>query len=101
MINIYVSIIFRIMEKVIVLSILITCMYGLVKFGEMKIIDKQMKPLKTFVRDMVCVFISSVFINMIYFYFDNSITELFNVVTNSRNMNNLATPQIFTDSPGF
>ena len=89
------------MEKVIVLSILITCTYGLVKFGEMKLIDKQIKPLKIFVRDMVIVFISSLFITMLYFYFDNSITELFNVVTNSRNMNSLSTPQIFTDSPGF
>jgi len=89
------------MEKIIVLSILITCMYGFISFGIMKLIDKKIKPLKIFVRDMVCVFIISLFINMVYFYFDNSITELFNVVTNSRNMNNLATPQIFTDSPGF
>ena len=89
------------MEKVIVLSILITCMFGLVKFGEMKLIDKQIKPLKLYVRDMAIVFISSLFITMIYFYFDNSITELFNVVTNSKNMNNLSTPQVFTDQPGF
>jgi len=89
------------MEKVIVLSILITCMFGLVKFGEMKLIDKQIKPIKIYIRDMAIVFISSLFITMIYFYFDNSITELFNVVTNSKNMNNLLTPQVFTDQPGF
>jgi hypothetical protein len=89
------------MEKVIVLSILITFMFGLVKFGEMKLIEKKIKPLKTFVRDMVIVFISALFITMVYFYFDNSITELFNVVTNSKNLNNLSTPQVFTDSPGF
>ncbi len=89
------------MEKVIVLSILITFMFGLVKFGEMKLIDNKIKPLKLFIRDMAIVFISSVFITMVYFYFDNSIAELFNVVTNSKNMNNLSTPQVFTDLPGF
>lgn len=88
------------MEKVFLISIIITFVFCLFKFIEMKYLDKDFKPLKIFVRDSIYVFISSLVSTLFYFHMDGSISDFFNVLTDTRTLNTGAT-QIFTDEPGF
>lgn len=88
------------MEKIFIISIIITGFFCLIKFIDMKFLDKQVKPLKYVIRDAFFVFISSVVSVYFVFYANNNISEFFNVVTNTKNINP-ATTQVFTDSPGF
>jgi hypothetical protein len=89
------------MEKPIILSIFATFLFCIMKFLEMKYLEKEFKPLKYIVRDAVIVFIS-VFISsyIVISYLDTGITNLFNVITDTKTLNS-ATTQIFTDVPGF
>jgi hypothetical protein len=66
----------------------------------MKFVDKEMKPLKVYVRDAIIVLMCSIASTFLYFNLDSNVTEFFNVVTD----NKVVTPtntQIFTDEPGF
>ena len=47
------------MEKLLVLSLVISVLYVFTKIVEMKYVDKQMKPFKFVLRDSVVVFLSS------------------------------------------
>ena len=88
------------MEKIFVISILITTVYFLVRFLEMKFITKQMKPLKELMRDTLIVLMCSAISCFFYFSFSENITGLINVVTDNKVVTP-ATTQIFTDEPGF
>jgi len=88
------------MEKVFLISIFITFLFCLLKFIEMKYLDKDYKPLKIFVRDSIYVFICSFVSTFVYFYMDGTINDFLNVLTNTKTMNTGVT-QIFTDEPGF
>lgn len=88
------------MEKVFIISILITIFYCAYRFIEMKFIDKQLKPLKIIVRDAIIVFLCSMLACYMFFYLESYITGFFNVITDSKTINP-ATTQIFTDDPGF
>lgn len=70
------------------------------KFLEAKYLDKEWKPLKYFVRDAIIVLISTALGSFIFFQNNNAISELFNVVTETKTLNTAST-QIFTDAPGF
>jgi hypothetical protein len=89
------------MEKPIILSILATFLFCIMKFLEMKYLEKEFKPLKFIVRDAVIIF-TSVFIAsyIVMSYLDTGITNLFNVITDTKTLN-AATTQVFTDVPGF
>ena len=89
------------MEKIIIISLTITFIFAIIKFVEMKFIDSNIKPMKHFIRDTSIIFVSSVIGCFIYFHYDGSISELFNLVTNKSTVNNLTSLQIFTDEPGF
>lgn len=88
------------MEKVFIISFLITFVFCVVKFLEAKYLDKEWKPLKFFVRDAIIVFSSSIVASFIFFHNDGAISELFEVVT-EKTVINSANTQIFTDVPGF
>jgi hypothetical protein len=88
------------MEKAFVLASLVTFLFCLVKFIEMKFVDKELKPLKIVVRDAIIVFVCSVAGAFAYFHMNGSITDFLNVVTDTKTLNP-ATTQIFTDEPGF
>jgi hypothetical protein len=88
------------MEKFFIISFIITGLFCLVKFIDMKFVDKQMKPLKYVIRDAIIVFASSVVSVYFVFYANNSISDFFNVVTNTKTINP-ANTQVFTDAPGF
>jgi len=88
------------MEKEFILAALVTFLFSLLKFIEMKYIDKEMKPMKLFIRDAIIVFISTLLCCYVFFSYDTYITDFFNVVTDSKVINP-ANTQVFTDVPGF
>jgi len=88
------------MEKEFILAAFVTLMFSVLKFVEMKYVDKEMKPMKLFVRDSIIVFICTLLSSYFFFSFDGYITDFFNVVTDSKVINP-ANTQVFTDVPGF
>lgn len=88
------------MEKVFVISILVTVLFCIVKFIEMKYLDKETKPLKVVVRDAIIVFVSSIAATFSFFHLEHSINDFLNIITETKTLNTNAT-QIFTDEPGF
>jgi hypothetical protein len=88
------------MEKVFILSIIVTCIFVIIKVLEMKYVDKEWKPLKLIIRDSVIILVSSIVGSFLYFNMDGSLTDFLNVVTDNKSFNMSAT-QIFTDAPGF
>lgn len=88
------------MEKVFLISTLITFLFCVFKFIEMKYLDKDFKPLKIFVRDSFYVFICSFIATFFYYQMDGRITDFLNVLTDTKTMN-IGTTEIFTDEPGF
>jgi len=88
------------MEKVFILSIIVTCLFVFLKVLEMKFVDKEWKPLKGIIRDAFFVFISSAVGGFLLFQVDSSVTDFLNLVTENKSFN-MNTTQIFTDEPGF
>lgn len=88
------------MEKIFTVAVLVTFLFCLVKFVEMKFIEKELKPLKVVVRDALIVFLCSGVGAFMYFHLDGNIADFLNVVTDTKTLNTSAT-QIFTDEPGF
>jgi hypothetical protein len=88
------------MEKVILLAILVTLLYGIIKIVEMKYIEKEWKPLKEVVRDAAYVFLCSTVAAFFTFHMNGSIGDFFNVMTQTKTLDEKAT-QVFTDQPAF
>jgi len=88
------------MEQFLIPAIITTVLFSLFKFLEMKYLDKQIKPLKVFIRDAFMVFVSSLVGVYVFSLFGDSFQEFFNIVTESKTLNS-ATTQVFTDVPGF
>ena len=89
------------MENNFIIAILITVLFCLAKFIEMRFIEKQMKPLKFLVRDTCIVFMSGVAATFIFFNMDSTMTDFFNVVTETKSVPQGGAAEIFTDAPGF
>ena len=88
------------MEPMIIISVIITVIYFSAKLLEMRYLEKQAKPLKDTVRDTVIIFCCSLLGSFVYFNFDTTFSEFFNIVTETKTLNPDNT-MIFTDSPGF
>lgn len=88
------------MEKVFGIAVLVTLLFSITKFLEMKYLEKEWKPLKSVVRDAVIVFICTFASGFVIFEMNGSINDFFNVVTETKTLNPAAT-QVFTDDPGF
>lgn len=95
-INIYLGV----MEQVFVVAILITSLFCLTKFIEVRYLKEDAKPLKETVRDGLVVMVCSIVGTFIYFQASGTISDFFNVVTETKVLNP-ATTQVFTDSPAF
>lgn len=78
------------MNKVLSSS-LISIIYLIVKFLEMRFVSKENKPLKNLVLDGLIVFIASIITSFIFEQFD--ITDILNKINK--------TPVIITDNPAF
>lgn len=90
------------LDKVLLISSLITLFFCIFKFVEMKFVDKQMKPVKFIIRDAAYVFISS-FIGVFGFLnMNTSLNDFMSVMTDSKNVDvTSGTTQIFTGAPEF
>jgi uncharacterized protein YacL len=88
------------MENFILIAIISTILFLIIKFLEMKYLEKELKPMKEIVRDGIIVFISTIISAYGMHFSKNSITDFFNVITENKVMNTEAT-QIFTDTPAF
>ena len=88
------------MEKILIFAISITILFCILKFMEMKYIDKDIKPLKYFIRDAIMVFTSSIICVYVLLQYDKYISDLFAVVTDTK-VFSPETTTIFTGEPGF
>lgn len=90
------------MENLFIIAVITTICFCVGKFLEMKFVEKEkeMKPLKFFVRDAVIVFSSALIASFIYFHLNSSMTDLMNTVTETKVLRTGAT-EVFTDVPGF
>lgn len=88
------------MEQFLIPAIITTILFSILKFLEMKYLDKQLKPLKNIIRDAFMVFVSTLVGVYAFSLFGGSVQEFFNIVTESKTLNAAAT-QVFTDVPGF
>jgi RsiW-degrading membrane proteinase PrsW (M82 family) len=88
------------MEKIVLISFLVTLLFCGFKFVEIKYLDKEDKPLKTVVRDAIVVFICSLVATFVFFNLEGHINDFFNVVTDTKVLN-AGNTQVFTDAPGF
>jgi hypothetical protein len=88
------------MEKLLVLSVVISVLYIFAKIVEMKYVEKQMKPFKFVLRDSVVVFLSS-FVGLFFgFMLQGNVTDFMNVMTNTKSFTPNDT-QVFTGEPEF
>ena len=95
-----ISLIFIRMENIVLISVTITVLYCIIKFLEMKYIEKEIKPVKLVVRDAIIVLFSTIVVQFIFANIDTNISEFFNIITNSKSVEPVA-PPVFTDNPGF
>jgi len=89
------------MENVFVISFLVTALFCLAKFVEMKFLENELKPLKFLMRDAVIVFVCSVLATFVFFNMDVSLTDFLNVMTETKTAPVGGAAEIFTEAPGF
>lgn len=88
------------MEKEFAFSLIIVLFYSLMKFAEMKFIEKEMKPLKILIRDSFLVFISSFVGSYLFINYHQTFSNFFSVVTDT-NMLDMTDTKVYTDKPTF
>ena len=88
------------MEKVIMIAAITCVIFCFAKFAEMKFLEKEMKPMKYLIRDTVIVFSSTLMATFGVLYFNGSMMDFFNTITETKALNPTAT-QIFTGTPEF
>jgi len=81
------------MDNIFLLSGVITIIFFIAKFLEMRYIDKESKPLKLLIRDALVVFISILFGNYIVEQVNPALGETMSIAQSS--------PAVFTDNPPF
>ena len=75
------------MDNIYIVSALISVSYLIFKFAEMRILEKENKPIKDLVKDALMVYISVVVGFYILSQFGQKIIK--------------SAPKVFTDNPGF
>lgn len=88
------------MEKALFMAILICVLFGILKFLEMKYLDKHLKPLKDVIRDLVMVFLSAFGTSFLFIYHQHKIDDFLSVLTNTSSIK-AETTQVFTGMPDF
>ena len=84
---------FSVMDNIFIIAAVISIVFLIAKFIEMRFVDKESKPLKFLIRDSLLVYVS-----VIASYF---ILEQFKFIGSNPNFEAINTPQVFTDNPGF
>lgn len=80
------------MDNIFIVAAVISVIFLISKFIEMRFIDKESKPLKILIRDALLVYFSVVF--------GNFVIEQINPIIQNSAIGNAITP-VFTDNPGF
>ena len=80
------------MDNIFVIAAIISIVFFIAKFIEMRFVEKESKPLKILFRDSLLVYFSVVFGDFVI----GQINPLLHGGSNSKNV----TP-VFTDNPGF
>ena len=88
------------MEKALFLAIGITIVFGILKFLEMKYLDKHLKPLRDVVRDLVMVFLSSFLCSFAVLHYQTKIDDFLSILTNTSSLKPDNT-QVFVGTPDF
>jgi hypothetical protein len=83
------------MEKFILVAFIIALLFGLGKFIIAKFVEKDIPPLKVIVRDTALTGIAS----LVTIFAMSQVESVWS--TSSILPGSIATPQIFTDEPGF
>lgn len=88
------------MEKLFIISILISVVYAIVVIVEGKFIQKKMKPTKEIIREGFFVFLSALLSLFLFFKMSGTLTEFFNIITDTKT-ENVKSTEVFTGEPGF
>jgi hypothetical protein len=88
------------MEKEVAFSLLVSVFYGIFKFVEMKYIEKEWKPIKVIVRDILMVMVSSFAAAIIFVQYHQSFSNFFSVITDNV-MLDTSNTKVYTDMPSF
>lgn len=81
-----------IMENIFIYAGIISAIYFIVKFIEMKYVDQESKPLKMLVRDTVMVYASVILGDFVMTQVGSKVND---ALTSS------VTPEVFNDTPDF
>ena len=87
------------MQTIITVILFSIFIFVLVKIIDMKFIQKEVKPLKTVVRDAFMVGISVAVACFSVMTLDKPVSMFFNAITEKQALNGQAA--VFTDNPGF
>ena len=88
------------MEKELAFAIITTVLYVILRCLEMKYIEKEWKPVKLVVRDLLMVFISALFSAFIFVNYHQSFSNFFSVLTDTAMMDS-SNMKVYTGEPGF
>jgi hypothetical protein len=89
------------MEKVFIIATLVTFVFALGKFAEMKLMDLEIRPLKDLARETIMVFMSGLTAGLIYFNMNGKLMEFMNTITDTKILPTNMTTEIFTGTPEF
>jgi hypothetical protein len=81
------------MGNIFIDAAIISFVFFIVKFIEMRFVDKESKPLKLLVRDSLLVYFSIIC--------GNFIIEQLKPIIQDGGENVIVSPNVFTDNPGF
>lgn len=81
------------MNNIFTVAGIISVIFLIVKFIEMRFVDKESKPLKLLVRDTLFVFFSVIS--------GHFIIEQLKPIMQEGGENSITNPAVFTDNPGF
>jgi hypothetical protein len=84
------------MGNIFIDAAIISAVFFVVKFVEMRFIDKESKPLKLLVRDSLMVYFSVIFGNFVIEQLKPMLQEVGEGAGNI-----VIAPTVFTDNPGF
>lgn len=81
------------MENIFIIAAVISFIFLIIKFIEMRFVEKEAKPLKLLIRDTLVVYISVIF--------GNFIIEQLKPVIQQGGIGGTTNPVVFTDNPTF
>jgi hypothetical protein len=88
------------MDTSVLLAIVITFLYAVFRFLEIRYWDKEYPPLKHVVREIIKVFLSSLIGASVFGRFNGQISDFMNIIMDKKVLDP-SSIQVFTDEPSF